>query len=64
MHQELLLILDLDETLIHASATKIREDFDFQVFQYFVYKRPGLTAFLATCAQYFKLASWSSASDE
>ncbi|MGI4865778.1 MAG: NIF family HAD-type phosphatase [Janthinobacterium lividum] len=64
MQPELLLILDLDETLIHASAQKIREDFDFQVFHYFVYKRPGLAAFLTTCARHFKLAIWSSASDD
>jgi RNA polymerase II subunit A small phosphatase-like protein len=59
-----LLILDLDETLIHASATKVREEADFQVFHYFVYKRPGLADFLTTCAQHFKLAIWSSASDD
>lgn len=59
-----LLILDLDETLIHASATKVREEADFQVFHYFVYKRPGLAEFLTTCAQHFKLAIWSSASDD
>lgn len=58
------LILDLDETLIHASATAVREDFDFQVFHYFVYRRPGLTEFLTSCAQHFKLAVWSSASDD
>lgn len=64
MPQETLLILDLDETLIHASATKVREEADFQVFHYFVYKRPGLADFLTTCAQHFKLAIWSSASDD
>jgi RNA polymerase II subunit A small phosphatase-like protein len=64
MSQEKLLILDLDETLIHASATKVREEADFQVFHYFVYKRPGLADFLTTCAQHFKLAIWSSASDD
>jgi RNA polymerase II subunit A small phosphatase-like protein len=64
MHAPPLLILDLDETLIHASATKIREETDFQVFHYFVYKRPGLAEFLTTCAQHFKLAIWSSASDD
>ena len=64
MPQETLLILDLDETLIHASATKIRAEADFQVFHYFVYKRPGLADFLTTCAQHFKLAIWSSASDD
>ncbi len=48
-HQALLLIIsDLEETLIHASATKIRADFDFQVFPYFVYKRlaSGLFGYL------------------
>ncbi|MDJ0365388.1 HAD family hydrolase [Hymenobacter sp. H14-R3] len=59
-----LLILDLDETLIHATAEKIRADFDFQVYQYFVYKRPGLTEFLTQCAVHFTLAVWSSASDD
>jgi len=59
-----LLILDLDETLIHASATTVRKEADFQVFHYFVYKRPGLAEFLTTCAQHFRLAIWSSASDD
>ena len=59
-----LLILDLDETLLHASAKKLRDDFDFQVFDYFIYKRPGLDNFLKSCAQHFKLAVWSSASDD
>jgi RNA polymerase II subunit A small phosphatase-like protein len=64
MSKDILLILDLDETLIHASTQKVRDDFDFQVFHYYVYKRPGLDASLATCAQHFKLAVWSSASDD
>jgi RNA polymerase II subunit A small phosphatase-like protein len=64
MYQKPLLILDLDETLIHATAEKIRDDFDFQVYQYFVYQRPGLADFLTQCAKYFQLAVWSSASDD
>lgn len=64
MQEKMLLILDLDETLIHATAERIRADFDFQVFQYYIYLRPGLAAFLARCAQYFTLAVWSSASDD
>ncbi|MDO7876309.1 HAD family hydrolase [Hymenobacter sp. ASUV-10] len=59
-----LLILDLDETLIHASSTLLRPDFDFQVFHYYVYKRPGLDHFLRACAERFELAIWSSASDD
>jgi RNA polymerase II subunit A small phosphatase-like protein len=64
MPDNILLILDLDETLIHATAERIRDDFDFQVYQYYVYKRPGLAAFLERCAAHFTLAVWSSASDE
>jgi len=64
MNQKPLLILDLDETLIHATATKVRDDFDFQIYQYFVYQRPGLAEFLAQCAVHFQLAVWSSASDD
>lgn len=64
MSKEILLILDLDETLIHASAERISEDFDFEVYRYFIYKRPGLDSFLRFCAQHFKVAIWSSASDD
>ncbi len=64
MNARPLLILDLDETLVHATTTQIRGDFDFQVYQYFVYQRPGLTDFLTHCDKYFDLAVWSSASDD
>jgi RNA polymerase II subunit A small phosphatase-like protein len=64
MNPKPLLILDLDETLIHATTEKVREDFDFQVYQYFIYQRPGLAAFLTQCAEHFQLAVWSSASDD
>jgi RNA polymerase II subunit A small phosphatase-like protein len=64
MDKRMLLILDLDETLIHATATKLGDDFAFQLYHYYVYKRPGLDAFIAACAQNFQLAVWSSASDD
>lgn len=64
MKSKILLILDLDETLIHATATKLGDDYAFQLYHYYVYKRPGLEAFLDTCAQKFDLAVWSSASDD
>ena len=64
MENKILLILDLDETLIHATATKLGDDFAFQLYHYYVYKRPGLDAFLAACAEMFDLAVWSSASDD
>jgi RNA polymerase II subunit A small phosphatase-like protein len=64
MENKILLILDLDETLIHATATKQGDDFAFQIYHYYVYKRPGLDAFIANCAEKFQLAVWSSASDD
>jgi RNA polymerase II subunit A small phosphatase-like protein len=64
MESKILLILDLDETLIHATATKLGDDYAFQIYHYYVYKRPGLDAFIASCAEKFQLAVWSSASDD
>jgi len=62
--ERLLLILDLDETLIYATRTALNRPADFQVFDYHVYRRPHLGRFLADCAEWFDLAIWSSASDD
>ena len=59
-----LLILDLDETLIHASAVELDRPADFRVFSYHVYRRPGLDEFLQACSELYELAVWSSASDD
>ncbi|MCO6163502.1 HAD family hydrolase [Flavobacterium sp. NRK F7] len=59
-----LIVLDLDETLIHATKKKIHEKYSFQVFNYFVYKRPFLDVFLSELKNHFKVAVWSSASDD
>ena len=55
-----LLILDLDESLVFATKVKMPQAEDFRVGQYFVYKRPGLDAFIAFCFDYFKVAVWTS----
>ncbi|RPD47723.1 phosphoprotein phosphatase [Hymenobacter sediminis] len=60
----LLLILDLDETLIHASSTELGRPADFVLFGYYIYQRPYLKEFLTSCSKYFRLAIWSSASDD
>jgi len=62
---EKLVVLDLDETLIHATTSGIegqKEDFTFD--QYFVYKRPHLDYFLTELSKHFTLAIWSSGGDE
>ena len=61
---KILLILDLDETLIHATPIALSTSPDFKVWKYYVYKRPYLDAFLEQVNQWFKLAIWSSASDD
>lgn len=59
-----LLILDLDETLIHSSETKLAiRPPDFATTSYYVYKRPHLEAFLTFCKENFKVAVWTSSSE-
>ena len=61
----ILLILDLDETLLPARATPLPDrPADFEVFDYHVYLRPHLDEFLHEASRYFELAVWSSASDD
>lgn len=60
-----LLILDLDETLIHASETLLDFEADFRLPPYYyVYQRPYLSDFLNFCNKHFELAIWSSASED
>ncbi len=59
---EKLLILDLDETLIHATEAPSRPP-DFLVGQYSVSIRPGVPAFLELCHQHFRVAVWTSSTE-
>jgi TFIIF-interacting CTD phosphatase-like protein len=55
-----LLILDLDETLVHSTAEPLGRDADFRIGKYFVYRRPHLDELLTACGGWFDLAVWSS----
>jgi carboxy-terminal domain RNA polymerase II polypeptide A small phosphatase len=57
-----LLILDLDETLLFATESALDRVEDFQVGPYYVYLRPGLSAFLSVCFQCYDVAVWTSSS--
>jgi RNA polymerase II subunit A small phosphatase-like protein len=59
-----LLILDLDETLVHAVETPREREPDFQVGPYHVYERPHVRPFLIECASLFRLAVWTSATSD
>lgn len=54
-----LLILDLDETLVHAAEKGLDRPEDFRAGQYYVYKRPYLDSFLQAVAGVFRLGVWS-----
>lgn len=60
----ILLILDLDETLIHAAEGPLDRDPDFLIGPYSVYRRPYLAEFLISCSECFRMAIWSTATDE
>jgi TFIIF-interacting CTD phosphatase-like protein len=61
--ERLHIILDVDETLVHATEWQLATDLPhFRVGQYFVYCRPHLTDFLVQCAALGDVAIWSSAS--
>lgn len=59
-----MLILDIDETLIFASKPKLEIEEESSVFDYFVYQRPFLKDFLDSVNRDYRLAVWSSASDD
>ncbi len=61
---KLLVVLDLDETLIHATRTPLVQPADFQIFGFHVYKRPGVDAFLENLLNAFNVAIWSSAGEQ
>ncbi|NER14677.1 phosphoprotein phosphatase [Leptobacterium flavescens] len=63
-NKKILLILDLDETLIHATKNKLDSRADLFYNDYLIYKRPYLNWFLETVNKDFELAVWSSAGDE
>lgn len=57
-----LLILDLDETLVFASERPLDREPEYRVGPYFVYRRPFVDEFLCSVAEHFQLAVWSSSS--
>ncbi len=59
-----LIILDLDETLIFSTSTRLSIPEDFIIGEYFVYKRPGLENFIRYIREYFQIAIWSSSSSD
>lgn len=63
MDERPLLVLDLDETLVHATETPLTiVAHDHEVGRYFLHLRPGLRAFIDEVANHYRLAVWTSSS--
>jgi RNA polymerase II subunit A small phosphatase-like protein len=56
-----LLILDIDETLIHGREEPLARPCEFRAGQYHIYERPDLGPFLKSVSELYDLACWSSA---
>ena len=55
----LLVIFDLDETLVFADEQPLSTAADFEVASYSVYRRPHLAAFLKDAFTHFRVAIWT-----
>lgn len=58
-----LLILDLDETLVHATVEPLNYACDFLFSKYHIYKRPHLSVFLDFCKEHYEVAIWTASSE-
>jgi TFIIF-interacting CTD phosphatase-like protein len=59
MTESHLLVLDLDETLVHTTGDPLPVPHQFRVGSGYGYERPGLREFLGRCQRSFLLAVWS-----
>lgn len=57
-----LIILDIDETLLHSSRRGLRTVHDFLLGNYYVYLRPDVRLLLEFCRRRFRVAVWTSSS--
>ncbi len=63
LDNKILLVLDLDETLIHSEKQPLYNKHNFKVYSYYVYQRPGLKEFLIEMSKIYSLAVWSAGAD-
>ena len=57
-----LLILDIDETLIHGREEPLERECEFRAGQFYIYLRPSVHDFLIAVSDFYDVAVWSSAS--
>ncbi len=62
--QRPLLILDIDETLIHGAEQPLERECDLRGGEFYVYLRPYVSEFLMAVSRCYDLACWSSATSD
>lgn len=70
--EKILLVLDIDETLVHSISSVITEKLlpnspikpNYTAHSINIFLRPGVHEFLSECAKHFELALWSSGGTE
>lgn len=63
MVSKILLVFDLDETLVYATDKELDTSPDFELPLYKIYKRPGLDGLMSMVFANFRVGFWSSASN-
>jgi carboxy-terminal domain RNA polymerase II polypeptide A small phosphatase len=58
-----LLVLDLDETLVHASDFRLSHEESFSAGPYYVYARPHLDQFLGAVLKRFTVGVWTASGE-
>jgi len=58
-----LLVLDLDETLVHATCPSLSRACDFETGSYHVYLRPGIAEFLEGIRADFEVSVWTASTE-
>ena len=58
-----LLVLDIDETLVHACEEPLARPADLRVAGYHVYERPGVRVFLERVLELFTIGVWTSSGE-
>ncbi|MEH0154206.1 HAD family hydrolase [Limibacter armeniacum] len=62
--QQMLIILDLDETLVFGTKELLDSMPNFTAGEYHIYVRPHFESFIRSLSSQFRLAIWSSATDD
>ncbi|MBN1567637.1 MAG: HAD family hydrolase [Acidobacteria bacterium] len=59
MYDRILIVFDLDETLVHSTSIESERLADFMYGDHYVYVRPHLNTLIQKCNEYYDIAVWT-----